>query len=165
MAKFNDKQIDILVSTTVIEVGIDIPNATLMVIENAERFGLSQLHQLRGRVGRGEHKSACYLVATPKGDDSYQRIQAMLRTNNGFQIAEADLNIRGPGEFFGTRQSGVPNFKIADIIHDTSLLEAAKKEAELLVKADSGLNAPMHQLLKQMLQKHWRGNLEIASVG
>ena len=165
MAKFNDKQIDILVSTTVIEVGIDIPNATLMVIENAERFGLSQLHQLRGRVGRGEHKSACYLVATPKGDDSYQRIQAMLRTNNGFQIAEADLNIRGPGEFFGTRQSGVPNFKIADIIHDTSLLEAAKKEAELLVKADPGLNAPMHQLLKQMLQKHWRGNLEIASVG
>ena len=89
----------------------------------------------------------------------------MLRTNNGFQIAEADLNIRGPGEFFGTRQSGVPNFKIADIIHDTSLLEAAKKEAELLVKADPGLKAPMHQLLKQMLQKHWRGNLEIASVG
>ena len=165
MAKFNDKQIDILVSTTVIEVGIDVPNATLMVIENAERFGLSQLHQLRGRVGRGEHKSACYLVATPKGDDSYQRILAMIRTNNGFQIAEADLNIRGPGEFFGTRQSGVPNFKIADIIHDTSLLEAAKKEAELLVKADPALNAPMHQLLKLMLQKHWRGNLEIASVG
>ncbi|RKU30635.1 DNA helicase RecG [Candidatus Poribacteria bacterium] len=165
MAKFNDKQIDILVSTTVIEVGIDVPNATLMVIENAERFGLSQLHQLRGRVGRGEHKSACYLVATPKGDDSYQRILAMIRTNNGFQIAEADLNIRGPGEFFGTRQSGVPNFKIADIIHDTSLLEAAKQEAELLVKADPGLNAPAHQLLKLMLQKHWRGNLEIASVG
>ena len=165
MAKFNDKQIDILVSTTVIEVGIDVPNATLMVIENAERFGLSQLHQLRGRVGRGEHKSACYLVATPKGDDSYQRILAMIRTNNGFQIAEADLNIRGPGEFFGTRQSGVPNFKIADIIHDTSLLEASKKEAELLVKADRELNAPAHQLLKLMLQKHWRGNLEIASVG
>lgn len=165
MAEFNNKQIDILVSTTVIEVGIDVPNATLMVIENAERFGLSQLHQLRGRVGRGKHQSACYLVATPKGDDSYQRILAMIRTNNGFQIAEADLNIRGPGEFFGTRQSGVPNFKIADIIHDTSLLEAAKREAELLVKADPELNAPMHQLLKLMLQKHWRGNLEIASVG
>ena len=97
MAEFNTKHIDILVSTTVIEVGIDVPNATLMVIENAERFGLSQLHQLRGRVGRGKHQSACYLVATPKGDDSYQRIQAMIRTNNGFQIAEADLNIRGPG--------------------------------------------------------------------
>ena len=165
MAKFNDKHIDILVSTTVIEVGIDVPNATLMVIENAERFGLSQLHQLRGRVGRGEHQSACYLVAIPKGDDSYQRIQAMIRTNNGFQIAEADLNIRGPGEFFGTRQSGVPNFKIANIIHDATLLETAKKEAELLVKADRELNAPTHQLLKLMLQKHWRDNLEIASVG
>ena len=165
MAKFNDKAIDILVSTTVIEVGIDVPNATLMVIENAERFGLSQLHQLRGRVGRGEHQSACYLVATPKGDDSYQRILAMTRTNNGFKIAEADLNIRGPGEFFGTKQSGVPNFKIANIIHDATLLEMAKREAELLVKADRELNAPAHQLLKQMLQKHWRDNLEIASVG
>ena len=165
MAKFNDKQIDILVSTTVIEVGIDVPNATLMVIENAERFGLSQLHQLRGRVGRGKHQSACYLVATPKGDDSFQRILAMTRTNNGFKIAEADLNIRGPGEFFGTKQSGVPNFKIANIIHDATLLEMAKREAELLVKADRELNATAHQLLKQMLQKHWRGNLEIASVG
>ena len=165
MANFKDRQIDILVSTTVIEVGIDIPNATLMVIEHAERFGLSQLHQLRGRVGRGEHQSACYLVASPRGDDSYQRIQAMIRTNNGFQIAEADLNIRGPGEFFGTRQSGVPNFKIANIIHDATLLEVAKKEAELLIKADPSLNAPVHQLLKRMLQKHWRGNLEIASVG
>ena len=165
MAKFNDKHIDILVSTTVIEVGIDVPNATLMVIENAERFGLSQLHQLRGRVGRGKHQSACYLVATPKGDDSYQRIQAMIRTNNGFQIAEADLNIRGPGEFFGTRQSGVPNFKIANIIHDATLLEMAKREAALLIKADRALNASAHQLLKRMLEKHWRGNLEIASVG
>ena len=165
MTNFKDRQIDVLVSTTVIEVGIDVPNATLMVIENAERFGLSQLHQLRGRVGRGEHQSACYLVASPRGDDSFQRIQAMIRTNNGFRIAEADLNIRGPGEFFGTRQSGIPNFKIANIIHDATLLEAAKKEAESLIKTDPALNAPVHQLLKRMLQKHWRGNLEIASVG
>jgi len=165
MTNFKDRHIDVLVSTTVIEVGIDVPNATLMVIENAERFGLSQLHQLRGRVGRGEHQSTCYLVASPRGDDSFQRIQAMIRTNNGFRIAEADLNIRGPGEFFGTRQSGIPNFKIANIIHDATLLEAAKKEAELLIKADPVLNAPVHQLLKRMLQKHWRGNLEIASVG
>lgn len=165
MTSFKARQIDILVSTTVIEVGIDVPNATLMVIEHAERFGLSQLHQLRGRVGRGEHQSSCYLVASPRGDDSYQRILAMIRTNNGFQIAEADLNIRGPGEFFGTRQSGIPNFKIANIIHDASLLESAKTEAELLVKTDPSLNAPVHQLLKRMLQKHWRGNLEIASVG
>ncbi len=165
MARFKDRHIDILVSTTVIEVGIDVPNATLMVIENAERFGLSQLHQLRGRVGRGKHQSACYLVASPRGDDSYQRIQAMIRTNNGFQIAEADLNIRGPGEFFGTRQSGIPNFKIANIIQDASLLEAAKKEAESLIKADPRLDADEHQLLKWMLQKHWKDNLEIASVG
>lgn len=165
MTNFKDRHIDVLVSTTVIEVGIDVPNATLMVIENAERFGLSQLHQLRGRVGRGEHQSTCYLVASPRGDDAFQRIQAMIRTNNGFRIAEADLNIRGPGEFFGTRQSGIPNFKIANIIHDATLLEAAKKEAELLIKADPALNAPVHQLLKRMLQKHWRGNLEIASVG
>ena len=165
MTNFKDRHINILVSTTVIEVGIDVPNATLMVIENAERFGLSQLHQLRGRVGRGEHQSMCYLVASPRGDDSFQRIQAMIRTNNGFRIAEADLNIRGPGEFFGTRQSGIPNFKIANIIEDATLLEAAKKEAELLIKADPTLNAPVHQLLKRMLQKHWRDNLEIASVG
>ena len=165
MANFKDRRTDILVSTTVIEVGIDVRNATLMVIENAERFGLSQLHQLRGRVGRGEHQSACYLVASPRGDDSYQRIQAMIRTNNGFQIAEADLNIRGPGEFFGTRQSGIPNFKIANIIHDATLLETAKREAELLIKADPQLDAHKHQLLKRMLQKHWQNNLEIASVG
>ena len=165
MTNFKDRRIDVLVSTTVIEVGIDVPNATLMVIENAERFGLSQLHQLRGRVGRGAHQSACYLVASPRGDDAFQRIQAMIRTNNGFRIAEADLNIRGPGEFFGTRQSGVPNFKIANIIHDATLLEAAKKEAESLIKTDPALNAHEHQVLKRMLQKHWRGNLEIASVG
>ena len=165
MTNFKEGHIHVLASTTVIEVGIDVPNATLMVIENAERFGLSQLHQLRGRVGRGEHQSACYLVAVPKGNDSYQRIQAMIRTSNGFHIAEADLNIRGPGEFFGTRQSGIPNFKIANIIQDASLLETAKMEAERLIKADPTLTAADHQLLKQMLKDHWRGNLEIASVG
>lgn len=165
MLQFNARQIDILVATTVIEVGIDVPNATLMVIENAERFGLAQLHQLRGRVGRGSDKSACYLVATPRTDDAYRRIQVMVRSNNGFEIAEEDLNIRGPGEFFGTRQSGIPNFKIANILSDVSLLEAAKKEAGQLVKADPKLNAPEHQLLKRMLQTHWKGQLEIASVG
>ena len=165
MLQFNARQIDILVATTVIEVGIDVPNATLMVIENAERFGLAQLHQLRGRVGRGSDKSACYLVATPITDDAYRRVQVMIRSNNGFEIAEEDLNIRGPGEFFGTRQSGIPNFKIANIISDVSLLEAAKKEAGQLVKADPKLNAPEHQLLKQMLRTHWKGHLEIASVG
>lgn len=165
MSSFNAREIDILVATTVIEVGIDVPNATLMVIENAERFGLAQLHQLRGRVGRGSDKSFCYLVATPKTDDAYRRIQVMVRSNNGFEIAEEDLNIRGPGEFFGTRQSGIPNFKIANIISDAALLETAKKEAMQLVKDDPRLNEPAHQLMKQMLNAHWKGHLEIASVG
>lgn len=165
MTKFNAQQLDLLVATTVIEVGIDVPNATLMVIENAERFGLAQLHQLRGRVGRGSDKSYCYLVATPRTDDSYRRIKVMERSNNGFDIAEEDLNIRGPGEFFGTRQSGIPKFKIANIISDATLLETAKKEAMLLIKDDPQLKAPEHQLMKQMLNAHWKGHLEIASVG
>lgn len=165
MSQFNARELDILVSTTVIEVGIDVPNATLMVIENAERFGLAQLHQLRGRVGRGSDKSFCYLVATPKTDESYRRIQVMIRSNDGFVIAEEDLNIRGPGEFFGTRQSGLPKFKIANIISDATLLETAKKEAMELIKNDPHLEKPEHQLMKKMLNAHWKGHLEIASVG
>ncbi len=165
MSRFNGHQLDILVATTVIEVGIDVPNATLMVIENAERFGLAQLHQLRGRVGRGRDKSACYLVATPRTDDAYRRIQVMIRSNNGFELAEEDLSIRGPGEFFGTRQSGIPNFKIANILSDVSLLEGAKKEAARVVHADAKLNAPEHQLVKRMLQTSMKGLLEMASIG
>ena len=165
MSQFKARQIDILVSTTVIEVGIDVPNATLMVIENAERFGLAQLHQLRGRVGRGEHKSFCYLVATPNSQDSFERMKVMTRTSDGFEIAEADLKIRGPGEFFGTRQSGLPNLRIANLIQDASLLEAAKAEASRLAQADPSLKQPEHQLLRCMLQSHWKDNLELATVG
>ena len=165
MTRFNSKDLDILVATTVIEVGIDVPNATLMVIENAERFGLAQLHQLRGRVGRGSDKSFCYLVATPKTDESYRRIQVMVRSNNGFEIAEEDLNIRGPGEFFGTRQSGIPKFKIANILSDATLLETAKTEAMELIKQDPKLEKAEHRLLNEMLNAHWKGHLEIASVG
>ncbi len=165
MTLFKAGELDILVATTVIEVGIDVPNATIMVIEHAERFGLAQLHQLRGRVGRGSDKSFCYLVATAKSEDSYRRIQVMVRTNNGFEIAEEDLNIRGPGEFFGTRQSGLPKFKIANIISDASLLESAKKEAMLLIGDDPQLEKSEHQLMKRMLQAHWKTHLEIASVG
>ena len=165
MAQFKARQIDILVATTVIEVGIDVPNATLMVIEHAERFGLAQLHQLRGRVGRGRDKSACYLVATPRTDDAYRRVQVMVRTNNGFEIAEEDLKIRGPGEFFGTKQAGIPNFKIANILKDASLLEAAKQEAARVVKADAKLNAPEHQLLKHLLQTAMRSVIALASIG
>ena len=165
MAQFKAKQLNVLVSTTVIEVGIDVPNATIMVIENAERFGLAQLHQLRGRVGRGEHKSFCYLVATTKSQDSVERLKVMTRTSDGFEIAEADLILRGPGEFFGTRQSGLPNLRLANIIQDAPLLEAAKTEAMQLAQADPSLQQPEHQLLKCMLRTHWKENLELATVG
>ena len=165
MAQFKARQIDILVATTVIEVGIDVPNATLMVIEHAERFGLAQLHQLRGRVGRGSDASACYLVATPRTDDAYRRVQVMVRTTNGFEIAEEDLKIRGPGEFFGTKQAGIPNFKIANILKDATLLEAAKQEAARVVAADPKLNAPEHQLLKHLLRTAMRSVIALASIG
>ena len=165
MSRFKNKEIDILVSTTVIEVGIDVPNASLMVIENAERFGLSQMHQLRGRVGRGTHKSSCHLISGPMTDDGVRRVRAMTRTNDGFELAEADLEIRGPGEFFGTRQSGLPDFKIANILRDASLLEDAKSEANRLAKADPSLSQPVHQVLKEVLQTQWRGHLKMASIG
>ena len=165
MGCFKNKEIDILVSTTVIEVGIDVPNASLMVIENAERFGLSQMHQLRGRVGRGTHKSSCHLISGPMTDDGVRRVRAMTRTNDGFELAEADLEIRGPGEFFGTRQSGLPDFKIANILRDTSLLEIAKSEANRLAKADPSLSQPVHRVLKEVLQTQWRGHLKMASIG
>ncbi len=165
MGRFKNREIDILVSTTVIEVGIDVPNATLMVIENAERFGLSQMHQLRGRVGRGTHKSSCHLISGPMTDDGVRRVKAMTCTNDGFELAEADLEIRGPGEFFGTRQSGLPDFKIANILRDASLLEIAKSEANRLAKADPSLSLPAHQVLKEVLQTQWRGHLKMASIG
>ena len=165
MGRFKNREIDILVSTTVIEVGIDVPNASLMLIENAGRFGLSQMHQLRGRVGRGTHKSSCHLIIGPTTEDGIRRIKAMTRTNDGFELAEADLEIRGPGEFFGTRQSGLPDFKIANILRDASLLEMAKSEANRLAKADPSLSQPAHRVLKQVLQTQWRGHLKMASIG
>ncbi|MEK7867836.1 MAG: ATP-dependent DNA helicase RecG, partial [Candidatus Omnitrophota bacterium] len=136
MHDFKDRKIDMLVSTVVIEVGVDISNASVMIIEHAERFGLSQLHQLRGRIGRGKHMSYCILVSEPKTGDAKHRISAMLNTQDGFKIAEIDLEIRGPGEFFGTKQHGLPELKIANIIRDRDLLELAKKEAFELVQKD-----------------------------
>ena len=129
MAAFKEGGIQILVSTTVIEVGIDIPNASVMVVEHAERFGLSQLHQLRGRIGRGLHPSRCLLLVQARlSGEARTRIRAMERTNDGFQIAEEDLALRGPGEFFGTQQSGFPAFKVAHLLRDTPLLIEARKE-------------------------------------
>jgi ATP-dependent DNA helicase RecG len=130
MRRFQSGELQILVATTVIEVGVDVPNATVMVIEHAERFGLAQLHQLRGRIGRGAAKSYCILMTGGKvTEDGEKRLDAMVRTNDGFQIAELDLELRGPGEFFGTRQAGIPNFSVANLIRDRQLLELAKREA------------------------------------
>ena len=133
MEKFKNKEYDILVSTTVVEVGVDVPNATVMMIENAERFGLSQLHQLRGRVGRSELQSYCLLVPANSAQTTMDRLKIMEETNNGFIISEKDLEIRGPGEFLGTRQSGMINFALADLVKDTKILELARKEAFKLV--------------------------------
>jgi ATP-dependent DNA helicase RecG len=130
MQCFRRNEVQILVATTVIEVGVDVPNATVMVIEHAERFGLAQLHQLRGRIGRGAAKSYCVLMTGSKvSEEGQRRLQAMVDTHDGFKIAELDLELRGPGEFFGTRQAGTPDFRVANIIRDAQLLEAAKREA------------------------------------
>ena len=156
MDLFKRREIDILVSTTVIEVGVDVPNASIMVIENAERFGLSQLHQLRGRVGRGERKSYCFLATEKKylnrSIDAFKTIQrrlnAIVNTTDGFRLAEEDLSIRGPGELLGTKQAGLPTFRYADISRDFELLTLARDEALTILKEDPGLNKPEHTKLK-----------------
>jgi ATP-dependent DNA helicase RecG len=160
MMSFKSGEIDILVATTVIEVGVDVPNASLMLIVHAERFGLAQLHQLRGRIGRGNFESYCMLMAYPPfGDEAKRRLKAMESTSDGFKIAEEDLEIRGPGEFFGTRQSGIPDLKLANIIRDIDILEASRKEAFAL--ADSNTLLEDHLLLRNALQKKWEGRLEL----
>jgi ATP-dependent DNA helicase RecG len=147
MARFLSGETDILVSTTVIEVGVDVPNAALMVVENADRFGLSQLHQLRGRVGRGIHKSYCILISDAKGEEARARLRAMCGSDDGFKIAEEDLRLRGPGDFFGSRQHGLPEMHLADLRADMDVLESAREAAEALLRSDPTLqskeNAPL----------------------
>jgi len=166
MMEFKDGKIQILVATTVIEVGIDIPNASVMIVEHAERFGLSQLHQLRGRIGRGRYPSKCILLAQYRSSEEARvRLRAMERTNDGFQIAEEDLTLRGPGEFFGIRQSGFPDFRVAHLVRDTPILIEARKEAFRLIQEDPELIRPSHSTLKDVLRRRWRGRLELASIG
>ncbi len=154
MKRFIEKDTQIMVSTTVIEVGVDVPNASVMVIESAEKFGLSQLHQLRGRVGRGAEKSYCILLTGPKlGADARERIRVMVSTGNGFEIAEKDLELRGPGEIEGTRQSGALNFKLANIVQDRDWLEIAKKLSERLLEEDPDLNSAENLRLKNFLRQ------------
>lgn len=166
MTAFKAGETDILVATTVIEVGIDVPNATVMVIEHAERFGLSQLHQLRGRVGRGSERSRCILLTGDKrSEDGARRLEVMVESSDGFVIAEADLQIRGPGDFLGTRQAGLPELKVADILRDGGVLELARKEAFALVERDPDLTAPGNDRLRAELMLRWGGRLELASIG
>jgi ATP-dependent DNA helicase RecG len=163
MDAFRAGELDILVSTTVIEVGVDVPNAAAIVIEDADRFGLAQLHQLRGRVGRSEHQSYCVLIANPKSDDGQRRMDIMTRTNNGFLIAEEDLRIRGPGEIYGTRQSGMPSFRVADLVKDMRLLEVARQEAFHLLEYDPDLSRPEHAALREAVER-FRHRFAIAIV-
>ncbi|PSQ97776.1 MAG: ATP-dependent DNA helicase RecG [Bacteroidetes bacterium SW_9_63_38] len=167
MSQFKDGVIDILVSTTVIEVGVDVPNATVMLIEHAERFGLSQLHQLRGRVGRSDQQSYCILMAAYKrSNEAKQRLEAMVRTTDGFEISETDLRIRGAGDFFGTRQSGMPDLKIADITQDTDILEEARTAAFDLVESDPHLRADEHARLRRRYEASYaEEGLGFARVG
>jgi ATP-dependent DNA helicase RecG len=167
MRRFQAGEIDVLVSTTVIEVGVDVSNANMMVIEHAERFGLSQLHQLRGRIGRGAAKSYCVLMTTgkvsPEGD---QRLDAMVRTTNGFEIAELDLQLRGPGEFFGTKQAGMPDFRVSHLVRDRDLLIAAKGEAALVAAGPTAEISPA-EISQAMahLRAHWQRRYGLVEVG
>jgi ATP-dependent DNA helicase RecG len=167
MAAFQRGEIDVLVSTTVIEVGVDVPNASVMVVEHAERFGLSQLHQLRGRIGRGAAQSYCVLMTGGKiSPEAEERLQAMVRTQNGFEIAELDLQQRGPGEFFGTRQAGMPNFRVANLLRDRDVLELARNQARAVLEGPNEhvtqqdvTNAVMH------LRSHWNRRYGLVEVG
>ena len=167
MRMFQRGELQILVATTVIEVGVDVPNATVMVIEHAERFGLAQLHQLRGRIGRGAAKSYCILMTGGKvSEEGQKRLDAMVKTNDGFQIAELDLELRGPGEFFGTRQAGMPSFRVANIIRDAQLLEAAKHEAAFVI---AGPNAEIYaeEISRALvhMRARWQNTYGLVEVG
>ncbi len=166
MADFRAGKLEVLVATTVVEVGVDVPNASVMVVEAAERFGLSQLHQLRGRVGRGSVQSHCFLVSgSAVSAEGAERLAVMERSTNGFVIAEKDLEIRGPGEFLGTRQSGVPELAVANLARDVALLEAAQVEARRIVEADPRLERSEHASLVKALEERWEGRLALARVG
>jgi ATP-dependent DNA helicase RecG len=161
MKSFRDGRLDILVSSPVVEVGIDVPNASVMLIEAADRFGLSQLHQFRGRVGRGEKQSYCLLLAEKPSPEGSERLQAIEGIQDGFILAEKDLELRGPGEFFGTRQSGLPDLRMARL-SDTPLLELARNEAIALFKRDSNLAMPEHRLLALELSRVWQTGGELS---
>jgi ATP-dependent DNA helicase RecG len=164
MEEFRVGNTDILVSTTVIEVGVNVPNASVMIIEDAQRFGLAQLHQLRGRVGRGQYQSYCILISDPSTDEGVERMKIMTKSTDGFVIAEEDLHLRGPGEFFGTRQHGMPDLKVADILRDHKLLELAREDAFALIKADPKLEDRENKRLKSILTENFNYDFELIDI-
>jgi len=165
MDRFRRGEVQVLVSTLVIEVGVDVPNATVMMIEHAERFGLAQLHQLRGRIGRGGARSTCLLLAEPKTEEAEQRIRVMCETTDGFRIAEEDLRLRGPGEFFGTRQHGMPELAIGNIVEDYDLLRLARNEALAWIETDPDLSGEASRPVRRALAKRFRDTLRLIEVG
>lgn len=161
MARFKIGEINVLISTTVIEVGVDVPNATIMVIENAERFGLAQLHQLRGRVGRGKFKSYCILKYEGNSDIIKERMEIMQKSSDGFVISEKDLELRGPGEFFGTKQHGIPEFKVANLITDIKILKAAQDVANKLLKEDPFIEQEENKEIKNKIDKLFSKQIQL----
>jgi ATP-dependent DNA helicase RecG len=164
MSEFRKGKIDLLVSTVVVEVGVDVPNATIMVIEGADRFGLAQLHQLRGRIGRSEAKSYCLLFADTDNETAKSRLEIMTRSNDGFELAEHDLRLRGPGEMFSTRQHGLPDLKIADIVDDFDLLVMARRNAFEMVSGDPMLTQTEHKNIRRALLAKFGDALGLADV-
>ena len=160
MSAFAAGESEILVSTTVIEVGVDVPNANTMVVENAERFGLSQLHQLRGRVGRGSAKSYCILLSDTQSEQTRQRLKVLTQTNDGFRISEEDLRLRGPGDFFGQRQHGLPALQIADLSCDMRVLTEAQQAARELMARDPELSDPVHATLRRRIHELFELNAD-----
>ncbi|MFN3285584.1 MAG: ATP-dependent DNA helicase RecG [bacterium] len=165
MEAFRRGEIQVLVATPVIEVGVDVPNATVMVVEDADRFGLAQLHQLRGRVGRSSHRSYCILISALPTEEARRRIEALVETHDGFRIAQVDLELRGPGEFFGTRQHGLPEFRVADPVGDVALLERAREAAEGILEEDPQLERPEHRVLRERLVRRYAESGAYLAVG
>jgi ATP-dependent DNA helicase RecG len=164
MEGFRAQRYQVMAATTVVEVGIDVPQATVMIIQHAERLGLAQLHQLRGRIGRGGHPGRCFLLAEPNTEDARQRLEVLTRTNDGFKIAEEDLRIRGPGQLFGTQQSGMPEFRCYDF-SDAAILQEARDDAMRLLKEDPALGRPEHALLRKRVREEYGKGLALADVG
>jgi ATP-dependent DNA helicase RecG len=165
MQAFREGRTQVLAATSVVEVGIDVPNATLMTIDGAERFGLAQLHQMRGRISRGAHPGYCAVFADTQSEEVIERLQAFVDTTDGFRLAELDLEMRGPGDLLGTRQHGLPPFRMADLSRDSAVVKEAREDAQRLVAADPGLRKPEHEKLRRMVLARYGQALDLGDVG